>query len=111
MPSGTARRTRPAPPRRAAPPQRTAAPDMPRLPATMRMRPKRPLLASAGRATSRGNAVMTLTVAVLGVMVHRGAGVVGREPPSSNLAGPDVVSTAGPPRNLTPDGEMCTLQH
>jgi len=41
--SGTATRTRPAPPRRAAIPASAAAPDMPRDPPTTKVSPKSPL--------------------------------------------------------------------
>src|SRR5947209_15540934 len=54
MPSGVATLTRPAPPRRAELPHSTAAPDMPRLPATIRIRPKFPLLLSGARGGRRG---------------------------------------------------------
>src|SRR5579885_280791 len=62
--AGTATRTRPAPPRRAVVAARTAAPDMPRLPATMRTRPKSPLWLSGARGDSDGTWVTTTAGAV-----------------------------------------------
>src|SRR5262249_19731708 len=63
--AGTARRTRPAPPRKAALAQSTPAPDIPRLPATTRTRPNIPLLLSAGRGGGVGSCLTVSTVATL----------------------------------------------
>src|SRR5947209_1064025 len=100
MPSGTATRTRPAPPRRAALAQRTAAPDMPRLPATTRTRPKSPLWLSGDRGGRVGTCRTTSGAG--GEVMVRGpwGGSGGNDAPSLYEAGAALARRG--PRTLGP---------
>ena len=91
--AGQATRTSPAPERSAAAPTKAAAPAMPRPPATTSTVPYMPLLLSAGRFGSVGNAVIRSSVMRLSA----------RDPIGSPDLRPSQAGLSRPPRDQSRD--------